>query len=101
MTFKGFEERRSRCSDSKAEGAFNLANRKQNESKFHSWEEIDSGGRIYRLKIAGRLGWTAFYLKEVDSLENTIRFWQEIYDERNVLREIHEKFPIDLGHRKF
>jgi hypothetical protein len=79
----------------------NLANRKQNESKFHSWEETGSGGRIYRLKIAGRLGWTAFYLKEVDSLENTIRFWQEIYDERNVLREIHEKFPIDHGHHKF
>lgn len=72
------------------------------KAKFHSWEETGSGGRIYRLKIAGRLGWTAFYLKEVDSLENTIRFWQEIYDERNVLREIiHEKFPIDLGHRKF
>ena len=52
----------------------NLANRKQNESKIHSWEETGSGGRIYRLKIAGRLGWTAFYLKEVDSLENTIRF---------------------------
>ena len=79
----------------------NLANRKQNESKFHSWEENDSGGGIYRLRIAGRLGWTAFHLKEVDSLENTIRFWQENYDERNVLREIHEKFPIDLGHRKF
>ena len=53
------------------------------------------------LALAGRLGWTAFYLKEVDSLENTIRFWQEIYDERNVLREIHEKFPIDRGHHKF
>jgi hypothetical protein len=63
----------------------NLANRKQNESKFHSWDETDSGGRVYRLKIAVRLGWTAFYLKEVDSLENTIRFWQEIYDERTLV----------------
>jgi hypothetical protein len=78
-----------------------LANRKQNESEFHSWEETDSGGEIYRFKNACKIGWNAFYLKEVDSLENTIRFWQEIYDERNVLREIHEKLPIDRGHLKF
>jgi len=77
-----------------------LANRRQNESKFNLWDQTDSGGRIYRMKIQGRLGWSAVYLKEVDSSENTIRFWQEIYDERNVLREIHEKFPIDRGHRK-
>ena len=31
--------------------------------------------------------------------ENTLRFWQAIYDSRNRLTEIHEKFPRDLGHR--
>ncbi len=55
---------------------------------------------MYRLKIDGKLGWSAVYLKEVDLFEKTIRFWQEIYDDKNVLREIHEKFPVDLGHRK-
>ena len=34
------------------------------------------------------------------SLASTLRFWQEVYDDKNVLREIHEKFPVDLGHRK-
>ncbi len=77
-----------------------MSSQRQNEAKFSSWDGTISGGRIYRLKIAGRLGWTAVYLKEVDSSETTIRFWQEIYDEKNVLREIHEKFPIDLGHHK-
>jgi len=39
-------------------------------------------------------------MKEVDEKENTVRFWQEIYDERGVLVEIHEKHPEDKGHRK-
>jgi hypothetical protein len=30
----------------------------------------------------------------------TRRFWQEIYDERGRLVEVHEKFPVDKGHRK-
>jgi len=46
------------------------------------------------------LGWKAKYLKKVDKDEITIRFWQEIYDERNILREIHEKYPVDKGHKK-
>lgn len=37
------------------------------------------------------LGWKAEYFKEVNSKEATIRFWQEIYDEKNILRKIHEK----------
>jgi hypothetical protein len=77
-----------------------VSSRRQNEQKFDSWEDTISGGRVYRLKIDGKLGWSAVYLKEVDLFEKTIRFWQEIYDDKNVLREIHEKFPVDLGHRK-
>ena len=77
-----------------------MSSRRQNEQKFDSWEDTISGGRVYRLKIDGKLGWSAVYLKEADLFEKTIRFWQEIYDDKNVLREIHEKFPVDLGHRK-
>ena len=40
------------------------------------------------------------YLKEVDIEETTLTFWQEVYDETNTLREIHEKYPIDKGHKK-
>jgi hypothetical protein len=36
----------------------------------------------------------------VDGQENTIRFWQEIYDESDKLVEVHQKFPVDQGHRK-
>jgi len=41
----------------------------------------------------------AAYCKEVDRQENTVRFWQEIFDETGRLREIHEKFPVDRGHQ--
>jgi hypothetical protein len=77
-----------------------VSNRRQNEQKFDSWDDTLGGGRVYRLKIAGKFGWSAVYLKEVDPFEKTMRFWQEIYDEKNVLREIHEKFPVDFGHQK-
>jgi hypothetical protein len=36
----------------------------------------------------------------VDAAEATVRFWQEIYDDRGKLAEIHEKFPVDKGHQK-
>ena len=32
--------------------------------------------------------------------EITVRFWQEIYDDQGTLVEIHEKYPVDKGHRK-
>ena len=44
------------------------------------------------------MSWKARYLKEVDSQEKTTRFWQEIFDERGVLVEVHHKYPKDLGH---
>ena len=77
-----------------------MSTRIQNEKKFGRWDELSGGGRRYRLNVAGRLGWRARYLKEVDANEITVRFWQEIYDERGKLAEIHEKFPVDKGHRK-
>jgi hypothetical protein len=62
--------------------------------------ELPDGGRRYRIDVAGRLGWQARYLKEVDANENALRFWQEIYDDQGKLIETHEKFPVDKGHRK-
>ncbi len=49
---------------------------------------------------AVRFGWLATYNKEVDAEEETIRFWQEIYDKEGRLVEIHEKYPLDKGHKK-
>ena len=77
-----------------------MSSRSQNEIKFGQWEELSGGGRRYRREIAGRLGWSARYLKDVDDQENTLRFWQEIYDEHGKLVEIHEKYPVDRGHQK-
>ena len=77
-----------------------MGSREQNERKFVRWRQLISGGRCYELDVPGKQGWSARYLKEVDADENTVRFWQEIYDENNQLVEIHEKYPVDLGHRK-
>ena len=63
-------------------------------------EELLSGGRRYWFEVAGRRGWKARYVKEVDADEITIRFWQEIYDDRGQLIEIHEKYPVDKGHQQ-
>ncbi len=78
----------------------NERKRKQNEKKFGAWEELPGGGRRYWLEVMGRSGWKARYVKEVDAEERTLRFYQEIYNERGELVEIHEKYPIDKGHKK-
>ena len=77
-----------------------MSTRTQNETKFGSWEELPDGGRCYRLDVSGRSGWLARYLKEVNAEDMTLRFWQEIYDDQGRLVEIHEKYPLDKGHRK-
>ena len=74
--------------------------RKQNEKKFRSWTELPSGGRRYSCEVQGRFGWKAKYLKEVNSDEITLSFWQEIYNEAGALVEIQRKFPVDLGHKE-
>ena len=61
---------------------------------------MPGGGRRYLLDVPGKLGWLARYLKDVDANGNTVRFWQEIYDDRGKRVETHEKFPVDKGHRK-
>ncbi len=77
-----------------------MSTRSQNEKKFTHWIELPGDARRYWLDIPGRAGWQARYLKEVDSAETTVRFWQEIYDPSGRLVEIHEKYPVDKGHRK-
>ena len=77
-----------------------MSTRERNERKFGNWAELPGGGRRYMLLVFGRQGWTARYLKEVNAKEKTLRFSQEIYDERGKLIEVHEKYPVDKGHQK-
>lgn len=77
-----------------------MATRQQNEHKFPNWLDLSDGDRRYWLDVAGRRGWRARYVKEVDSSEQTTKFYQEIYNAQGELVEIHEKFPVDKGHRK-
>jgi hypothetical protein len=77
-----------------------MTSRSNHEKKFGSWIELPNGGRRYWIDVIGRSGWKARYLKEVNPEEVTLRFWQEIYDEVDSLVEVHEKFPIDKGHRQ-
>ncbi len=69
--------------------------RKQNERKFASWDDLTDKGR--QAKDGFR---SARYVKEVDGSEQTLRFYQEIYDDNGKLEEIHEKYPADKGHIK-
>jgi len=77
-----------------------MSTRAQNEKKFGKWKNLPDGGRLYELAVPGRHGWRACYFKEVDAQEQTVRFWQEIYNDQGKLNEIHEKYPVDKGHRK-
>jgi hypothetical protein len=77
-----------------------LSTRAQNEKKFEHWTDLPNGGRTYWYEVAGRHGWKARYLKEVNADEQTIRFWQEIFDDRGQLVEVHVKYPVDSGHQK-
>lgn len=67
-----------------------MSSRQQNERRFGRWEELPGGGRRSRLDVAGRPGWQARYLKEVDAGETTVRFGQEIYDDTGNLVEARE-----------
>ncbi|MBI5379308.1 MAG: hypothetical protein HZA23_04040 [Nitrospirae bacterium] len=77
----------------------NLENKRRlNEKKFPKWKELP-GGRRYLLEVKGKHGWKARYVKEVDANEVTVRFFQEVYNEKGDLVELHEKYPVDTGHR--
>jgi len=74
--------------------------RRENERKFGNWDKLPDGGRRYFYEVQGRHGWIARYVKEVDASEQTIKFYQEIYDEKGRLVEVHEKYPVDKGHSR-
>lgn len=74
--------------------------RKENEKKSTHRINTKEGGRKYWFDIKGRMGWKARYIKIVDENEHTLKFYQEIYDNKNNLMEVHEKYPIDKGHKK-
>ena len=77
-----------------------MASRAQNERKFKQWADLPNGGRRYVREFAGRAGGRARYIKEVDASERTVRFLQEIYGVTDRLVAMHEKFPVDLGHKQ-
>lgn len=81
-------------------GDLDLQKRVQNEKKFTHWETLPNGGRRYTLEIGGRSGWKARYVKEVNTEEETVRFYQEIYNDKGQLVELHDKYPKDKGHQK-
>ena len=74
--------------------------RRVNEKKFKKWDVLSGGRRRYYLEVKGKHRWIAKYIKEVDANEETVKFYQEIYGENGNLIEIHEKYPIDKGHRR-
>lgn len=74
--------------------------RRLNEKKFQNHELLPNGGRKYWIEVTGKHRWKARYVKEVDSMEETVKFYQEIYDGNGNLTGIHEKFPVDKGHRE-
>jgi hypothetical protein len=76
-----------------------VSTRAHNERKYGHWDDLPWGGRRYCLEVSGRHGWGARYYKEVDADEMTLCFWQEIVDEHGTVVEVHQKYPVDLGHR--
>jgi len=77
-----------------------MASREQNERKFLQWINLPDGGRRYWRDVEGHHKGFARYVKEVDSSEQTTKFYQEIYNAKGELIEVHEIFPIDKGHQK-
>ena len=76
-----------------------MGTRRQNERKFANWTELPNGGRRYWRDVPGQTAGTARYIKVVDSNETTLSLRQEIYDDNGKLVEIHDKYPVDTGHR--
>jgi hypothetical protein len=77
-----------------------VATREENEKKFGHWVDNSDGTRTYWYEVVGKHGWRARYIKIVDQNETTLLFKQEVYDEHGNLQELHEKFPVDRGHKK-
>ena len=57
--------------------------RLSNEKQFDKWTDKKDGDKIYYFEIPGKYGWFSKYLKETDEDDITLRFCQEIYDEKH------------------
>lgn len=82
------------------QNTLDINKRQENEKKFSNFEELPNDSRRYWFEVVGRMGWKARYVKTVDQNEVTVSFRQEIYNENEILVEVHEKYPIDNGHIK-
>ena len=50
--------------------------RRSNETKFPKWTTLPEGGRKYWYEVKGRFGFKARCIKEVNSAEETTKFYQ-------------------------
>ena len=76
------------------------AKRRHPKRRFEKCDELPNGGRRYWREIPGRHpGWQAHYCPEVNAPDETLRFWQKIYNPGGRLVERHEKLPVDTGHQ--
>ncbi|MBN1284120.1 MAG: hypothetical protein JXB47_01840 [Anaerolineae bacterium] len=76
-----------------------MATRRQNERRFEHWIDLPGGGRRYWIDRPGADFGFVRYVKIVDANESTLQFVQEVYDDSSELIEIHQKYPVDSGHR--
>jgi hypothetical protein len=79
--------------------------RRRNERDWPNHEDLPDGRRRYWFRRPGREWGCQILLKEVvfdpkTQLEETVRLWQEIYDDTGKLVETHQKYPTDTGHKK-
>ncbi len=56
--------------------------------------------RKYWFDVMGKVSGFARYTKVVNEEEVTISFLQEIYDNEGKVTQVHDKYPIDKGHKK-
>ena len=77
-----------------------ISKRAKNENEFDQWEDLSDGRRRYWFDVVGKSGGFARYIKYVHGNETTLSFVQEIYYKDGILIEIHEKYPVDKGHKK-
>ena len=59
----------------------NQRQRRSDERRFKDWTDLQDGGRRYWYDVPGRMGWMGRYVKEVNPREETVRFYQEIYNQ--------------------
>jgi hypothetical protein len=77
-----------------------VATREQNERRFEYWGDLPDGGRRYWHDIPDHKGGWSRYIKIVDANEQTLSFVQQVYDAQGRLVAIHEKYPVDRGHKR-